>query len=686
MRAGLVIWALIAAAALPLAKTPQQPTFRTATEVVTVDVHVTDQSGRPVVGLRPEDFAITVEGRSRPIVAADYVSYSVEPPIGANPARSAPAPLFASNRMLKSSTPPRTVLIAFDEENVTTEAGGPTVAAIGRFIGQLQPDDRLGLVVIPRAHVAIDPTTDRRAVTEALKSIIGRLTPVDVVLGSSHSVGQSEAFTLLHDPKRWSEVVARECEPYRGDAGRTKMCESDVTSYARAATADSRRRQADSMRSLVALFDSLAQLPGVKTVVLVSQQLPVPAFAAERLAFNAEAKRLAQAAARSRATVFILQLDAPRSDVQRQRPLASEGDDRAMAASGLEDVSSVTGGVRLLVSGRPEGAMDRIAVEMSGYYLLGFQSDPTDRDGVPHEINVTLRRKGVAVRARQMFNYAGQSATTVDSASANVNRVLRAADLATGIGLSVTAYALRNPASAGATGDAGAIDRMRVLLAAEVDRGAGLEDKLAVGYTITDAAGRNAGASVEEATLTAEPDDPFGPLYYLAAAVVPPGTYTLRFAAAKDAVMAGSVVHRFTAQPTTAPPFALSDLVVSDTRVSDGRRLRPSVTGAVRDGLLCYLEVYVSSDAGASTGLKELSAVLEVAEDVDAPPKASKPMVVQGPDATGTWRLDGTLDTRALSTGNYIARVVVQSAGKGVGRAARPIRVVHAAASPRGEF
>jgi hypothetical protein len=385
--------------------------------------------------------------------------------------------------------------------------------------------------------------------------------------------------------------------------------------------------------------------------------------------------------------VFVLQLDAPRSDVQRERPVASEGDDRAMAASGLEDVSSVTGGVRLMVSGRPEGAMDRIAVEMSGYYLLGFQSDPADRDGVPHQIKVTVRRKGVAVHAKQMFNYAGQSEATADSASANVNRVLRAPDVATGIGLSVTAYALRNPASPGATGGAGAIDRMRVLLAAEVDRGAGLEDKLAVGYTITDATGRNAGASVEEATLTAEPNDPSGPLYYLAAALVPPGTYTLRFAAAKDAVTAGSVVHRFTAQPTMAPPFVLSDLVVSDTGLSDGGRLRPSVTGTVRGGLLCYLEMYLSSpDAVGPTGSAELSAVLELADDLDTPARASESMVVQGPDATGTWRLNGTLDTRALSPGNYVARAVVQSAGRVVGRATRSIRVVHAAASSGGEF
>ena len=63
-----------ALALLPVAarqqQQPPQPTFRAGVDVVAVDVHVVDGTGRPVPGLRPEDFAITVDGRPRPIVAA----------------------------------------------------------------------------------------------------------------------------------------------------------------------------------------------------------------------------------------------------------------------------------------------------------------------------------------------------------------------------------------------------------------------------------------------------------------------------------------------------------------------------------------------------------------------------------------------------------------------------------------
>ena len=55
-----LLFAIGLAAALPAAQ--QQPVFRGRVDLVAVDVHVVDRSGRPVTGLRPEDFRITVDG------------------------------------------------------------------------------------------------------------------------------------------------------------------------------------------------------------------------------------------------------------------------------------------------------------------------------------------------------------------------------------------------------------------------------------------------------------------------------------------------------------------------------------------------------------------------------------------------------------------------------------------------
>ena len=46
------------------------------------------------------------------------------------------------------------------------------------------------------------------------------------------------------------------------------------------------------------------------------------------------------------------------------------------------------------VTGTGETLFDRIASELSGYYLLGVESDGRDKDGKPHPIRVDVPRKG----------------------------------------------------------------------------------------------------------------------------------------------------------------------------------------------------------------------------------------------------------------------------------------------------
>ena len=74
----------------------QQPVFRSGVDLVTVDVHVVDGSGQPIRDLRPDDFAVTVEGAARRVVAIDFVAYAPAtggvPAPGVAPAAPTPAP------------------------------------------------------------------------------------------------------------------------------------------------------------------------------------------------------------------------------------------------------------------------------------------------------------------------------------------------------------------------------------------------------------------------------------------------------------------------------------------------------------------------------------------------------------------------------------------------------------------
>jgi hypothetical protein len=64
-------WLLVPTAAL--AQTP--PVFEAKVDMVAVDVGVVDPTGKPVRGLRAEDFRITVDGVPRVVLSADFVDF-----------------------------------------------------------------------------------------------------------------------------------------------------------------------------------------------------------------------------------------------------------------------------------------------------------------------------------------------------------------------------------------------------------------------------------------------------------------------------------------------------------------------------------------------------------------------------------------------------------------------------------
>ena len=53
---------------------PPKPTFKSAVDLVPVDVNVIDKSGRPVPDLAAGDFTLTVDGKPRRIVSAQFIS------------------------------------------------------------------------------------------------------------------------------------------------------------------------------------------------------------------------------------------------------------------------------------------------------------------------------------------------------------------------------------------------------------------------------------------------------------------------------------------------------------------------------------------------------------------------------------------------------------------------------------
>ena len=405
----LALAALVSSAALP-----QQSQFKTGVDLVTVDVRAVDGTGNPVADLRPEDFAITVDGRPRRTASMQLVSYSEK----LQPAVATAAAPAGENPVTPTAPAGRTVYLVIDESNIASGMAKPAAEAAQSFVDRLSPADRVGLVTIPFSAVRLDATTDRAGVKQALKRITGHMNQVATPLAQERSVSVSEAFARGTDKRTWGNVLARECvekkggmlplEPWQPKSTPREPaidCTSEVEQLARAIVADVRERMLTSARSLSNLLQAMVKEKGPKTIILVSQELPVPSTPEERKDFQREAQEIATAAARAQADVYVLHLDVKPFNVENRTQLATTGADADLRSYGLETVATVTGGRRLMVSGRATVAFDRIARETSAWYVLGFEADASDRDGKVHAVSVTTTRPGVEIRARRQFAF-----------------------------------------------------------------------------------------------------------------------------------------------------------------------------------------------------------------------------------------------------------------------------------------
>ena len=600
---------------------PSRPVFTSDVDVIAVDVNVVDKEGRPIRGLGIEDFTITVDGAARRVVSADFVSQTMEEPAEPTPP-PAPDRVVSTNEGVRRG---RIVVIAVDQGNIRPGAGRHALRAADRLLDALNPQDQVALVTMPGGGPQVDPTTEHARVRAALKRIMGR-----AQYGGHHvSLSEAQAFDE-HRSYDTDRVLDREC-PATMSQHEREMCVSDVEGDAFSVTANFRQQSLLSLKSLALLMQALLQIEGPKTVVLITEGL--------RAEQSDDIRQIANAAAMARVAFFGIQIDeSALPDPSLDRAPTTPLEDQDLTTRDLYRLSSLTRGAvfRTVGSATP---FERIAREISGYYLLGFEPQGTDRNGKDHVIDVKVGRPGVTVRARRALPLAAPRDQR-EILAATLRSPLPAIELP----LRVTTYAARDTAAG----------KVRVVVSGEIGRGGTSPAGLAVAFALVDDKGKVAGSSFQRV-----PDDAVatsdGPVPYLGAAAVEPGHYTLKLAAVDSRGRRGSVEHPVRAALTTVGPIEVSDLVLAAP---------PSAN-------LAQLADLHARDADA---LKTAAVTLEVAAEETSPALVSAPARLSAAPNEGR-TAQGAVSLALIPPGRYVGRAVVSVGGKPMGQVTRPLTV-----------
>jgi hypothetical protein len=199
---------------------------------------------------------------------------------------------------------------------------------------------------------------------------------------------------------------------------------------------------------------------GPKTLILVAGTLPSEG--------PGEIGSLAAAAALARVTLFVFTVDTkPPSDASLASHPIDFQDTTLFKDSGLYSLAVQSRGAVFRASGTEDAAFDRMAREMSGYYLLGFEPTAAERDGKIHEIGVRVARKDLTVRSRRWLLI--PSRATVRADAQVLGAMLANPMPETAIALRVTTYNVPDRQSA----------RVKVVVAVESGDGNEPRDDLA---------------------------------------------------------------------------------------------------------------------------------------------------------------------------------------------------------------
>ncbi|HYU77389.1 MAG TPA: VWA domain-containing protein, partial [Vicinamibacterales bacterium] len=303
-RAAEVALCLLIATRVATLGADQQPTFRSGVDLVTVDAVVLGREGNPIANLQAEDFVVKVDGRPRRVMSAQFVSQTAP----ASRPRTLAASHFTTNEDADAG---RVVIVAVDEPHIRRLEGRKALNAAGAFIDRLDPADRIGVTGLARLDT-IELTRDRLALRRKLDTLTGETDPVFL----QFNIGLSEALAIADGNRtRLADAVLRECgralteylNPARAadDAGSGRdACPEQLEQEAGAVAQHARTQARISLAALKALLDSLKEIQGSKTVVLLSEGL----VADPRLI---KLDDIATAAQEARVTIYVLQLEVP---------------------------------------------------------------------------------------------------------------------------------------------------------------------------------------------------------------------------------------------------------------------------------------------------------------------------------------------------------------------------------------
>jgi len=551
-----VLWAQQATA--PAASQDGTPPviFRVEVDYVEADVYVVDAQNRPVNDLKADDFEVLEDNKAQKVTSFSLVNIPIE---------RAERPLFATapveqDVQTNDHTEGRIYLIVLDDLHTEFSRTPRVKAAMRRFFERsFGTNDLAAIVFTGRSNGSQDFTNNPRLLMAAVDKFLGRKLP-------SATINKIEGVRV--DPQSGGLQIGDDKD----------MMERSFNAR-------------NAMGTLRKLTEFMANVRGRrKALLLVGEGIDFDIHEAVGLAGSTASAVLLDThdaiASASRGNVSIYAID-PRGLSDGGEDLITQSSTFPEQGAGLQSMqreltlsqnslrvlAAETGGFAAVNRNDFNSAFDRIVQENSQYYLLGYYSTNSRRDGRFRKIEVRVKRPGLRVARYRKGYYEPRGRRPADPAPGTMTPALSAAIASplpvAGMPLKVFAGAYKGEAPNAAVAVVIELDASKLDF---VEANGTFNEGLEIANAATNSTGKVFPGERSTANLALKPDT------YKAATErgfrvltqvnLPPGKYQLRLAAANKTGKSGSVLYDLEIPDFYKAPFVMSGVALTSASAS----------------------------------------------------------------------------------------------------------------------
>ncbi len=415
-----------------------RPIVRVITRVVQVGVIVHDQHGRPVRGLKAEDFVVSDNGKPQEVSFFLEASGTSHLETSASQQKVALPPHTYTNLLeQRTDAPSSLTVLLLDGLNTSWQNLDDARRQFARFIAtQVRPQDRIAVFTLGRElRMLHDFSNDTSTLIRAMSglsgdgpagtALAGEALPTVLLAGAvtdiSGVVAEFEQFLLSSSEKERSDVIQRRAE--------------------------------STFNAIESIAKHVARVPGRKNLVWVSAGFPLVLTADNYRRFSEVTQRATRAI--NQANIALYPVDArclqgffevtPSADPERRFFAWSQKQRADRQASLLNmstttttrDLAEQTGGRAFMNSNDIAGSIRAAIEDAEISYTLGYYPSHQKWNGDYHRLEVGAKRKGLRLRHRLGYFAFPDTAPKEDERQASIRASLVSPIDATDLGLTV---------------------------------------------------------------------------------------------------------------------------------------------------------------------------------------------------------------------------------------------------------